>query len=342
MKPFTATRVSIAGLTGVMNDALSDIQIFRAGSHTDSSGRAFTFTRADIEAIVGGYDAAKFEAPVVIGHPAANAPAYGWVTALRANGEMIVSADARQVHPDFSEAVKAGRYKKVSASFYTPDHPANPAPGNYYLRHVGFLGAAAPAVKGLKPVELDEDDSRVVTVEFAQAAQDPSGAAAFIENLARQVAARLFKAGQRDSAPPSIDYEEEPQSMGQNGKRGDEDLLAENVRLKKQAAEFAAREEKARRAEDKALIDGLVEEGRLAPGLAPDCLSFMAAIDDEKAVNFADSEATDARGFFRDLLGKTGKVIDLAEHSRDRQEEDEKNGDAPSLADAMKKLHGLD
>jgi hypothetical protein len=35
------------------------------------------------------------------------------------------------------------------------------------LRHVGFLGAAAPAVKGLRPVELGEDDGSVAT--FADA-----------------------------------------------------------------------------------------------------------------------------------------------------------------------------
>ena len=72
-----------------MNDALSDIQIFRAGSHTDSPARAFTCSSADIEAIVGSYDAAKFEAPVVIGHPAANAQAYGWMTGLRAAREHV-------------------------------------------------------------------------------------------------------------------------------------------------------------------------------------------------------------------------------------------------------------
>ncbi len=50
--------------------------------------------------------------------------------------------------------VKAGRFKSRSASFYHPDNPNNPKPGVYYLRHVGFLGAQPPAVKGLKAVEF--------------------------------------------------------------------------------------------------------------------------------------------------------------------------------------------
>jgi len=45
--------------------------------------------------------------------------------------------------------VNKGRYKKISASFYSPNYPFNPAPGSYYLKHVGFLGAVPPAVKGL-------------------------------------------------------------------------------------------------------------------------------------------------------------------------------------------------
>ena len=43
-------------------------------------------------------------------------------------------------------------------------------PGKWYLRHVGFLGAAAPAVKGLKPVEFADDGGGVVfaDLEFAE------------------------------------------------------------------------------------------------------------------------------------------------------------------------------
>lgn len=69
-----------------------------------------------------------------------------------------------------AELGAAGRYKKVSASFYRPDAPCNPKPGAYYLRHVGFLGAQPPAVKSLKAIEFaDGEDGDVVTVQFANA-----------------------------------------------------------------------------------------------------------------------------------------------------------------------------
>jgi hypothetical protein len=65
--------------------------------------------------------------------------------------------------------VKAGAYKKVSASFYPKDHPNNPTPGVYALRHVGFLGAQPPAVKGLKPTEFAEEaDCIEIELDFAE------------------------------------------------------------------------------------------------------------------------------------------------------------------------------
>ena len=53
----------------------------------------------------------------------------------------------------------------MSASFYLPDSPSNPKPGVLYLRHVGFLGAQPPSVKGLKQVSFSEQEEGVV--EFA-------------------------------------------------------------------------------------------------------------------------------------------------------------------------------
>lgn len=143
---------------------MQPFQIFRPGRHTASSGTALQFSEADLEAAVAAYDPTVHEAPIVVGHPRDNGPAYGWVKALSyADGAMV--AEPQQVDPDFAEMVQAGRFKKRSASFYTPDSPHNPKPGAFYLRHVGFLGAQAPAVKGLKDVAFSDADEGVV--EFA-------------------------------------------------------------------------------------------------------------------------------------------------------------------------------
>ena len=133
------------------------------------------------------YDPAKHEALIVIGHPKNNAPAYGWVAGLSFDEKNnSLSAEPEQIAPTLAEDVKAGRYKKISASFYLPDSPANPKPGTYYLRHVAFLGAQPPAVKGMRPVQFADNDADILTVEFGEDSIKPwvvGGIARLLNNL---------------------------------------------------------------------------------------------------------------------------------------------------------------
>lgn len=92
-------------------------------------------------------------APVVISHPQLDAPAYGWVESLFVQGG-ILKATLEDTAAAFADMVKAGHYKRVSISAFPPKSAANPKPGQWYLKHVGFLGATAPAVPGLKPVRF--------------------------------------------------------------------------------------------------------------------------------------------------------------------------------------------
>ena len=141
-------------------------EIFRAGTHTDNNGRQVNISAADLAEAVAAYDPKLHEAPIVVGHPKTDDPAFGWISGLKTeNG--VLFADFAQVDDDFAGLVKAGRYKKVSASFYPPDSPNNPKPGVWSLRHVGFLGAQPPAVKGLTAINFAEGE---VYVEFSEAA----------------------------------------------------------------------------------------------------------------------------------------------------------------------------
>ena len=141
------------------------LQIFKPGRHTAMSGATLAFSESDLAASAAAYDPALFEAPIVVGHPKTDNPAYGWVKSL-AFADGALDAEPSQVDPAFAELVEAGRYKKISAAFYAPDATNNPAPGVYYLRHVGFLGAAAPAVKGLRSPEFADAEDGVV--EFSE------------------------------------------------------------------------------------------------------------------------------------------------------------------------------
>ena len=138
---------------------MSWMELFRAGKHTDAAGNERLWTQADLRKIAQQYNDGDHEAPIVVGHPKDNAPAYGWIKALRVTGEVLEGLP-KQVNPAFAELVREGAYKKRSISLY-PD---------LSLRHVGFLGAMPPAVKGLKDVSFNdgqEGSGAPLVLEFA-------------------------------------------------------------------------------------------------------------------------------------------------------------------------------
>ncbi len=136
------------------------------GQHTDTSGQSLNATADFIRAVVDSYNPKNHEAPAVIGHPQNNHPAYGWVESLSFDETKgVLYATFKQLEEKFVKLLKAGRFKKRSASFYPPDHPANPTKGKPYLRHVGFLGAQPPAIKGLADFSDDKD---CPTYEFSE------------------------------------------------------------------------------------------------------------------------------------------------------------------------------
>lgn len=151
---------------------MKKIHIFKTGTHTDSNGVSVSFTETDLQNSINAYDPAIHQAPIVIGHPKTDAPAFGWVKSLTAdNGNLY--AVPEQIQHDFGEQVKQGLFKKVSASFYPPNSPTNPVKGVYYLRHIGFLGAEPPAIKGLEPIEFNENDKAVeLTFDFSESPSD--------------------------------------------------------------------------------------------------------------------------------------------------------------------------
>ena len=143
------------------------IEIFKAGKLTDNSGGTHSFSVADIEGMAAAYNRSKHEAPLTLGHPADNLPAYGWVESLQATKDGILLAKVTQVDAQFAEDIRAGRFKKRSASFYAPYAANNPVPGSWYLRHVAWLGALPPAVRGMKDANFKEQATEgVIHVDF--------------------------------------------------------------------------------------------------------------------------------------------------------------------------------
>ncbi len=160
------------------------VEIFKVGTHRAMDGTEAAYGERELRVAAAAYDPAIYKAPIVIGHPEMDAPAYGWVEALEFAGGTL-GAWVDQLAPEFEAAVAQGHYRNVSAAFWPADAPGNPKPGVLYLRHVGFLGAAAPAVKGLGVVNFAAKPAAGAVcyadgggvAAFAEAPAVPGGAA---------------------------------------------------------------------------------------------------------------------------------------------------------------------
>ncbi|MGE4827822.1 peptidase [Yersinia enterocolitica] len=316
---------------------MSDIHIFKAGTHTDQHGTKLPFTQSDLAACVKAYDPTIHEAPLVIGHPKTEDPAWGWVKSLSLSGADLL-AEPGQLDPQFAELVGSGRYKKVSASFYLPDSPNNPKPGTLYLRHVGFLGAQPPSIKGLKPVSFGEQEEGVV--EFADWSDLTN---ASLWGRLRDFLIAQFGLDEADKALPSWQVESlredayrdpvkigpefsEPNPNPQQEKNTmtEEEikaLQAENTRLKSEATQRAELDAKSKQeklhADNVSYAETLVSDGRLAPAAKSIVVAILNAVSaGDKPVEFAEGDLrTPLATAFKTLLDGSAPVLNFAEHA---------------------------
>lgn len=312
------------------------LHIFKTGTQTDMRGMVLTFSEADLAASAAAYDPALHEAPIVIGHPKTDDPAWGWVASLKSDGTGLF-AEPSQVDPAFSELVDAGRYKKISASFYLPDSPANPVPGVYYLRHVGFLGAQPPSIKGLKQVEFGEADEGVI--EFAD--WDDVVNASMWRQFREWIIGK-FGLEEADKAIPSwqvstledearkpepdvsdglkhfpTSFAENPNPLQENTVSPEEAqrLATENAALK---AKLAAADLTKRNAEFSEFLSGLVTAGKVLPVEQADLLNFAQSLDVEQTVEFGEGDSKVTHNHldaFKQILSARPVVVDFSERA---------------------------
>lgn len=132
-------------------------EIFKAGTHIDHNGKKVTVTTADIDKIISNFNEKNPDVPLVIGHPKVNSPAYGWVDKLKREGKTLL-ATFKDVSSEFAEWVNQGLYKTRSISLYEDNT----------LRHIGWLGAQPPAIKGLASYQFAENEE-IKIFDFSEA-----------------------------------------------------------------------------------------------------------------------------------------------------------------------------
>ncbi len=126
---------------------LDDVEVFRVGDWTSANGYRHQWTTDDIDDIIDRYTNQDLEhpwvAPVVLGHPVDNSPAYGWVEKLYRVGDVMM-ARLVKLNKSFVQMLKDGSFANRSIMI----------DGDNLLWHIGFLGAVPPAVDGLAPIEF--------------------------------------------------------------------------------------------------------------------------------------------------------------------------------------------
>ncbi len=328
---------------------MKPIHIFKAGNHTSAGGKTLAFSEDILSAAASAYDPKIHEAPIVIGHPADNHPAFGWVGNV-SYGEDGLHADPSQVNADFEEMVQSGAFKKVSASFYSPDSPTNPVPGSYYLRHVGFLGAQPPAIKGLQGISFAEGGDDIVEFsgewetsgifrrlrefiidKFSKEEADEVIPAYMVESL--EDAARNPEPT-KDSLIPAYSEpnEDDPMPMTAAQIAKQDELNALEIKLKADAASFSERENTLAATEIaqktigiKAQVEALVAAGKILPVHAIGMANFAANLVADQVVEFAEGDEgkKDASAWLFDFLETLPKQVDFEEQSND-------DGEGPS------------
>ncbi len=328
---------------------MKPFEIFRSGTHQPMKGDAIAFSDSDLASIAAAYDPAKHHAPIVVGHPKIDAPAYGWIESLAVKGDRLVATPSG-VDTAFADLVRDGKFKKVSAAFFPPDGPNNPTPGQLHLRHVGFLGAQPPAVKGLKPIEFGADDADLITIEFGDWAL--AGTASAASRLFRRlrdwiIADKGLEAADQvipdwditaleDTAASARQLPVEPlPAFSEPEDTNMPKTPAELAEIERRETELAARElafaereqqaasaaaetaRQVRASEDAAFVGSIVEAGRLPAGLQATATALFAELRDD-AISFADGDETrelTSRGAFRDLLTKLPQPVKPGEIS---------------------------
>lgn len=285
------------------------IEVFRAGTHTDAAGNEREWTEADLDAIAAGYDPARHEAPVVIGHPADNGPAFGWVEGLKRDGATLL-AKLKDVVPEFADMVRKGLYKKRSIALY-PD---------LTLRHLGFLGAQPPAVKGLADIKFKDDGAPVVITCGDFAEPSPEGGHMADDNKIAELQAQLAEKEAAMAAQQAQIEAEKTRAAA----------FAESE--KKALAELALLKREARQQEITAFCEQLVTDNKLPSGLKEQAVAVLEASSTaQEGMQFAEGQKSLADAV-KELLAALPKLEFSEQATRDRANGGDKETDPARIA----------
>lgn len=285
--------------------------IFKTGKHTDSAGNEREWTESDLDKMVQSYDKTKHEAPIVIGHPKTNAPAFGWIEELKRVGDTLYALPKQLVN-EFVEMVNKGLFKKRSISLY-PDGT---------LRHVGFLGAQPPAVKGLPDVEFKEDE-QLETIETDAATTDLEDKTD-IKELEAEI--ENYKTQLKVLEQKEEEFEELQTKYLQ--------LTVEKNALEK---EIQKQKREAQLKEYNEVVNKAIEEGKLLPKMKDNVLKIFEVLSATKEYEFSEGIKTQPVELIKDFIENMPKIIELGQNRESKDDEKRNEPISKLVADEIRK-----
>lgn len=321
------------------------IPVFKPGTHTAVDGRTITFTLENCIDLAESYDPSVSEAPAVIGHPKLTAPAYAWAKSFEVK-DGLVYAKLDQINPEFAEAYNAGSYKKRSLSIYLPDSPGNPKPGHYYARHIGFLGAAAPAIKGLPDVSFAESDGEQGAIEFAMPFDEDF--LLMFSNL-REYLIEKDGIEKADQLLPKWQLEYLAEQVVQNRKENEMPqpnnidfaeqqaaIEAKNAELAKREQALLEKEQNNKRTEFTEFADKLIGDGKLLPVHKTTVVEVFMSLGNEP-ISFAEGDTTvnaSSADLIKKVLSERPAFMNFSEKSAVNDEDKVDTQDPKAIAAA--------
>ncbi|WP_290664752.1 hypothetical protein [Ignavibacterium sp.] len=266
--------------------------IFKTGKHTDSNGNEREWTENDLDKIIESYDKTKHEAPIVIGHPKTNAPAFGWIEKLKRVGDTLYALPS-QLAQEFVEMVNKGLFKKRSISLY-PDGT---------LRHVGFLGAQPPAVKGLPDAEFKEDENlSTIETEVATDFEDKSVEKNLqgLEEKVKQYELQLKKMEEKEK-----EFEELQTKYAQ--------VLVEKSTLEK---EIQKQKRETQLKDFAEIVERAISEGKLLPKMKDTITKLYEVVSLTPLYEFSEGVKSEPSSLLTDLINSMPKIIDFGESGK--------------------------
>jgi len=278
---------------GLNMPKLKNVQLLKFGKIPLPNGEILNADESLINDLVTTYDPENsHEAPAILGHdadssnkPNDGAPAFGWLEKLYSNANGLYGDF--DITEAFADWIKNKLYKKLSISFYPKESPMSPAAGKAYMRHVAFLGAEPPVVKGLEPYMLSEKLNLTEVSMYQDQDQD--------QNLAESETLTTEKA------------EEMLRALLADGEKGYKDTIVSFDPVPTEANDFLIK-------------DGMDITGKFLNEQGIPFSFNIVKTEDGYTREFAPSDAQEAEAVQADQSGLNTKVSEMAEELIDELE----------------------